>query len=240
MSQHLNRHQQPIGFPLPDWQPRATPSPVTLQGRRCRLEPFNAAAHGRALFAAYARAPDERDWTYLFCGPFADEAAYLAHARSMEASCDPLHFTVIELQRGQPVGTLALMRIDAKNGVIEVGHVTFSPLLKRSIMSTEAHFLLMHYVLEQLGYRRYEWKCDSCNAPSRNAAQRLGFQFEGIFRQALVYKGRSRDTAWFSIIDSEWLRLKQGFERWLAAENFSADGQQINRLESLRAAPDER
>ncbi|WP_174261934.1 GNAT family N-acetyltransferase, partial [Pantoea ananatis] len=144
----------------------------------------------------------------------------------LEASRDPLHFSVVDRKTDRAVGTLSLMRIDAANGVMEVGFVTFSRLLRQTRMATEAHFLLMRYAFEQLGYRRYEWKCDSCNLPSRRAALRLGFQFEGDFRQARIYKGRTRDTSWFSIIDSEWPQVKAGFERWLAETNFTREGQQ--------------
>ena len=147
---------------------------------------------------------------------------------------DPIHFAVIDQQTDQPIGSLALMRIDAKNGVVEVGHVHFSPLLSRPAMATEAHWLLMHYVFATLGYRRYEWKCNSLNEPSRRAALRLGFQYEGRFRQALVIKGHNRDTDWFSIIDSEWPQIDRAMRQWLAADNFSADGQQLRTLESFR------
>ena len=234
MSQHTNDYGQPVGFPLPDWQPRAWPSYETFTGDYCRLEPLSAERHGRELYAAYALAEDGRDWTYMFAEPFADEAAYITYARQLENGRDPMHFAVIEPVSNRAVGSLALMRIDATNGSVEIGHVAFSPLLKQTRMATEAHYLLMRYAFEQLGYRRYEWKCDSCNQPSRNAAQRLGFQFEGTFRQAIVYKGRSRDTCWFSIIDSDWPQVKQGFERWLAAENFTAEGTQREKLEALR------
>ena len=137
---------------------------------------------------------------------------------------------MVDRTTGKAVGTLALMRMDPGNGVIEVGHVTFSPKLQRTALSTEAQYLLMRRVFDELGYRRYEWKCDSLNAPSRATAQRLGFQFEGIFRQAVVYKGRTRDTAWFSIIDSEWPARRAAFERWLAPENFDENGVQRRRL----------
>ncbi len=234
MSQPTNAYGQPIGRALPEWQPRAWPSFETFHGAYCRLEPLNAAHHARELYAAYAQAADGRDWTYMPAEPFADEAAYVAYVQQIENGRDPMHFAVIDLRSNRAVGTLALMRIDAVNGSVEVGHVAFSPLLKQTRMATEAHYLLMRYAFAQLGYRRYEWKCDSCNQPSRNAAQRLGFQFEGTFRQAVVYKGRSRDTSWFSIIDSEWPQVQQGFERWLAAENFTAEGVQRERLEALR------
>ena len=134
---------------------------------------------------------------------------------------DPIHFAVIDQQTDQPIGSLALMRIDAKNGVVEVGHVHFSPLLSRTAMATEAHWLLMHYVFATLGYRRYEWKCNSLNEPSRRAALRLGFQYEGRFRQALVIKGHNRDTDWFSIIDSEWPQIDRAMRQWLLQITYS-------------------
>ncbi|WP_058970975.1 GNAT family N-acetyltransferase [Type-D symbiont of Plautia stali] len=234
MTQYTNAYGQPVGAPLTAWQPRSWPSYEIFTGHYCRLEPLNAERHGRDLYNAYAQAADGRDWTYMFAEPFPDEEAYLAYAQKIEQGRDPMHFAVIDLRSQRAVGTLALMRIDPAHGSVEVGHVAFSPLLKQTCMATEAHYLLMRYVFDQLGYRRYEWKCDSCNQPSRKAALRLGFQFEGIFRQAIVYKGRSRDTCWFSIIDGEWPELKQAFERWLAVENFSEDGTQRTRLETLR------
>lgn len=233
MSQCINQYGQPVGQPLV-WQTRPYPQRIVLTGKTCRLEPFSVAAHGADLFAAYALAEDGRDWTYLFAGPFDTQQAWRAYAEQMEASDDPLHFAVIDRQSGKPIGSLALMRIDAKHGVIEVGHVAFSPLLKQTRMATEAHYLLMHYAFEQLGYRRYEWKCDSCNAPSRRAAERLGFRYEGDFRQAIVYKGRTRDTSWFSIIDGEWPQVKKGFEYWLSGDNFTPEGRQRQKLETLR------
>lgn len=234
MTQHINEYGQPIGAPLPEWQPRQWPCYEVFAGQYCRLEPLSAERHGRELYTAYAQANDGRDWTYMFSAPFADEETYLAYVKSIEQGRDPMHFAVIDMQSQRAVGTLALMRIDANNGAVEVGHVAFSPLLKQTCMATEAHYLLMRYAFDQLGYRRYEWKCDSCNQPSRKAALRLGFQFEGIFRQAIVYKGRNRDTCWFSMIDAEWPQLKQAFERWLAVENFDADGTQRAKLEALR------
>lgn len=230
----MNAFEQPIGEPLPEWTARQLPQHVTRQGRFCRIEPLDAERHSADLYAAYALAADGRDWTYLSVGPFADQASYVSFVEAAAVSHDPLHFAVIDLESGKAVGTLALMRIDPANGVIEVGWVTFSSALKRTPLSTEAHYLLMSYAFETLGYRRYEWKCDSKNAPSRKAAQRLGFQFEGIFRQVIVYKGRNRDTAWFSIIDSEWPAVRKGFESWLAPENFDENGMQRTRLETLR------
>ncbi|MEX0557318.1 GNAT family N-acetyltransferase [Raoultella terrigena] len=232
MSQH-NHFGQPIGDALPDWQPRPAPQRHTLQGRLCYLEPL-AGKHAEALFAAHQLAPDTRSWTWLLREPDSSVEEFSAWVASVAELSDPLHFAVIDRQTRQPVGSLALMRIDENNGVIEVGHVHFSPLLSRTAMATEAHWLLMRYAFDTLGYRRYEWKCNSLNEPSRRAARRLGFHYEGRFRQALVIKGHNRDTDWFSIIDAEWPQIDSAMQRWLASDNFSADGQQIRTLESLR------
>jgi RimJ/RimL family protein N-acetyltransferase len=230
MTTRLNAFDQPIGPDVLDWTPRQRPPRLVLQGRTCRLEPLNVQAHGDSLYAAYCAQTDGSDWTYLFVGPFTDAASYRAYLEDAAASADPQHWAVVDQATGNAVGTLALMRIDPVQGAIEVGSVTFSPLMKRTPMSTEAQYLLMKFVFDELGYRRYEWKCDALNAPSRQAALRLGFSFEGIFRQAVIYKGRSRDTAWFSIIDSEWPARRAAFERWLAADNFDASGQQRSKL----------
>jgi len=234
MAPTVNEFGQPTGSALPDWQPRPRPERVTLQGRYCRLEPLDASRHASDLSAAHAHAADDSSWTWLPVERPASQHEWLTFAAACQHNPDYLHFAVIDLQRGQAVGTLALMRIEPQHGVMEVGYVVFSPLLQRTRMATEAHFLLMAYAFDQLGYRRYEWKCDSCNQPSRQAALRLGFQPEGVFRQAMVYKGRSRDTCWFSVIDGDWPVLKLAFERWLAPDNFSADGTQRERLETLR------
>ena len=205
-----------------------------MTGRYCRLEPVNVQRHVHQLFDAYMQAPDGRDWTYLFADrpeTLQDFNAYLA---KLEKSEDPLHFTIIDSTTDQAVGTAALMRIEPAHGVIEVGSITFSPLLKKTRAATESMYLMMRRAFDELGYRRYEWKCDSLNAPSRAAALRYGFTFEGIFRQAIVYKGRSRDTAWFSITDAEWPRIRAGFEAWLDPTNFHADGKQRRSLSDLR------
>lgn len=222
--------EQPVGASVPNWTARARPAHEPITGHYCRLEPLDATRHGAELYAAFRQSADDRDWTYTYAGPFPDEASYLAYASKVQTSEDPQFFAVIELASGRAIGTLAAMRIDAPNGVIEVGNVAYSDLLKRTPAATEAQYLLMRRAFDQLGYRRYEWKCDSLNAPSRAAALRMGFQFEGIFRQATVYKGRNRDTAWFSIIDSEWPAIRSGFEQWLAPDNFDAQGRQRQRL----------
>jgi len=203
-------------------------------GRYCRLEPVSVPRHEQQLFEAYSQAPDGRDWTYLFADRPDTPADFHAYLARLEASTDPLHFTIIDEQTARAAGTAALMRIEPIHGVIEVGSITFSPLLKKTRAATESMFLMMRRAFDELGYRRYEWKCDSFNAPSRAAALRYGFTFEGIFRQAIVYKGRSRDTAWYSITDAEWPRVRAAFEAWLDPVNFSVDGRQKRRLSDLR------
>lgn len=232
----LNEYAQPIGVALPQWAPRPAPQAALLQGRYCRLEKLEGWRHAEALHAAYQMAPDGRDWTYMPVGPFADRAAFERYLQAEAARTDRVSFAVVDVATNQAVGTFALMRIDAANGVVEVGAVAFSLLLQRTRMATEAHFLLMGFVFEALGYRRYEWKCDSLNTPSRKAAERLGFRFEGIFRQALVYKGRNRDTAWFSILDGEWPMLRNAFISWLAPQNFDEKGCQLTPLKRVGAS----
>lgn len=232
MQQSTNIYGQPVGPELSGWTPRPLPQRKTLTGRYCRLEPLQV-SHTEQLFAAYSRSKDGRDWTYLFSEPFPDLDSYRNYVEQAVKGNDPFHYAIIDLSTGQAVGTLALMRIVPAHGVIEVGHVTYSDLLKRTRMATEAQYLLMRYAFEELGYRRYEWKCDSLNAPSRAAAIRLGFTFEGIFRQAIVYKGRSRDTVWFSIIDSEWPAVKTALESWLSPDNFDEAGNQRQKLAGL-------
>ncbi|MER1969036.1 GNAT family protein [Castellaniella sp. GW247-6E4] len=234
MTQNHNEYGQPLGESLPGWATRPLPGDVTLQGAFCRIEPLNVERHAQDLYTAYSTAPDGRDWTYMFAGPFQAADEYLHYAEGIARSADPKHYAVIDTALGKAVGTLSLMRIDPTHGVIEVGNVAFSPLLKQKRASTEAQFLLMQYAFDELRYRRYEWKCDSLNAPSRKAADRLGFRFEGIFRQAVTYKGRSRDTAWFAIIDKEWPSLKAAFLAWLSADNFDRDGRQVRTLAEFK------
>lgn len=230
---YYNELNQLIGKPLPNWEPRPHPQRVTLQGRYCRLEPL-ALEHAEALFAAYALYPDDGHWTWMLREPDHNLEDFKNWIKSVLTVDDPINFAVIDLKTNLPVGSIALMRIDPKNGVMEVGHVHYSPLLSKTIMATEAQWLLMNYAFETLGYRRYEWKCNSCNEPSRKAASRLGFQYEGRFRQALVVKGHNRDTDWFSIIDKEWPNVNQALQKWLSADNFDQDGKQKQSLEYYR------
>ena len=231
----LNEFMQPIGEPVADWKGAQLPGREPLVGRYCRIERVDVEQHVEDLYEAYSAAADGRDWTYLAVGPFHQLEAYREHLTKAAALTDPMHHAVIDLATGKAIGTLALMRIDAANGVIEVGHVTYSPRLKKTRIASEAMALLMKHVFEDLGYRRFEWKCDSLNGPSRAAALRYGFRFEGIFRQAIVYRGRNRDTAWFSVIDSEYPALRTGFAQWLDERNFDAQGNQVERLADLIA-----
>lgn len=227
-----NELGQPIGDPVENWTARAWPPRTPMHGRFCRLEPLDPVRHGEMLYRAFA-ADGGGNWTYLFVGPFADPAAFTAWLGSACMGDDPLVSAIIDVGSGSPVGMASYMRIDPKVGVIEVGGIHFSPALQRTPAATEAMFLMMRRVFDELGYRRYEWKCDSLNAPSRRAALRLGFTYEGLFRQAIVYKGRNRDTAWFSIVDKEWPTLKTAYERWLEPGNFDAGGMQRRGLAEL-------
>lgn len=232
MKPSLNEFGQPVGFPSPSWTPPPKPPREPLAGRFCRLEPLDPERHAAALFAANTAGGEAKEWTYLPYGPFLTLADYRAW---MNASClgdDPLFFAIIDVADKQPGGVASYLRIAPESGSIEVGHIHYSPRLQRTPAATEAMYLLMKRAFE-LGYRRYEWKCDALNSPSRAAAQRLGFSFEGIFRQATVYKGRNRDTAWYAVIDAEWPALREAFETWLAAENFDDQGRQRTRLTDL-------
>lgn len=234
MENRVNELGQPIGFALPGWQPPPRPPREAMQGRLCRIEPLDPARHAEGLFGANALDLDARGWTYLPYGPFERFADYLEWMRTTCLGDDPLFFAILDPQTGQPLGMASYMRIDPRNGSIEVGHLRFSPLLQRKPAATEAMYLMMKRAFE-LGYRRYEWKCDALNAPSRAAALRLGLSFEGVFRQAVVYKGRSRDNAWFAATDGDWPVLQRAFQRWLAADNFDARGEQRARLSDLTA-----
>jgi len=234
MAEQVNHLGQPIGFPLPEWTARPRPPRTAMEGHYCTVEPVEPARHAAELHTAYLLDQEGRNWTYLPYGPFPRFEDYRAW---LERAClvdDPLVHAIIERRSGRAVGVASLMRIDPAAGVIEVGGINYAPPLQRTPAATEAMYLMMRRVFDELGYRRYEWKCDSLNAPSRAAAQRLGFRYEGMFRQATVYKARNRDTCWFSILDSEWPALKPAFARWLDPANFDAAGQQRQSLSSIR------
>jgi RimJ/RimL family protein N-acetyltransferase len=228
----LNIFGQPVGPAVPGWTPRLRPSDDPMQGRFCRLEPFDLGRHLAPLFESYA-ADDGRMWTYVPWGPFPDAAAMGEVIRYTSEQITPpfQRFAILD-DSGAPVGESSYMRHAPDLGAIEVGAVTFGPRLKRTPAATEAMYLMMRRVFET-GYRRYEWKCDALNAASRAAALRLGFRFEGVFRNERVYRGRNRDTAWFSVIDREWPALRQAMELWLDPANFDGAGKQHRRLADL-------
>ncbi len=232
MHQDTNHLGQPIGFALPNWIPPSFPPRVPLEGRFCRLEPLDPEVHAESLFVANALDTENRQWTYLAYGPFETLEHYRAWMETACRTTDPLFYAVRDHVTNRAVGVGSFLRIEPHQGCIEIGHLNFSFLLQRTPASTEALFLMIDQAFA-LGYRRCEWKCDSLNAPSRAAAQRLGFSFEGIFRQATVYKKRNRDTAWYAITDKDWSALREVFLTWLNSANFDEQGKQRIRLSDL-------
>jgi RimJ/RimL family protein N-acetyltransferase len=223
---------QPVGLPV-DTTPAELPGPVTLQGRFGYLEKLNA-GHAPALWPLVKDHDDI--WTYMSrYGPFSGLAEFSEWMADFAGGNDPYPYAILDTA-GRTLGFLALMRIEPAMRVIEVGHVVYSPQLQRTPLATEAQYLLARYVFETLRYRRYEWKCNALHDGSRRSALRFGFTYEGVHRQLVIAKGRNRDTAWFSLLDSEWAARKRNFERWLAPENFSADGAQKLSLGALNGA----
>jgi RimJ/RimL family protein N-acetyltransferase len=228
---HSSELGDPIGAPLPaGWTAPPHPVGAVMQGRLVRLEPL-AAAHAEALYAANGLDLEGRNWTYMGYGPFDSLHAYRDWVGGVARDNDPMFYTIIR-QDGAAAGVASYLRIAPGSGSIEVGNINFSPLLQRSPGATEAMYLMMKWAFEA-GYRRYEWKCDALNAPSRRAALRLGLSYEGVFRQATSYKGRNRDTAWYAAIDTEWPALTSAFEAWLDPANFDPQGQQRQSLSAL-------
>jgi L-amino acid N-acyltransferase YncA len=230
-----NEYQQPIGPALPAWKPCPRPTKTAMTGHFCRLEPLSIAEHAQELFAANSLDTTGASWTYLPYGPFADISSYTHWLETFCLGDDPLFFAIVDRSTNKAIGVASYVNIDPHNGCIEVGHLHYAPALQRTPLATEAMYLMMQWAFES-GYRRYAWKCDHLNAASRAAAQRLGLSFEGIFRHARVYNKRSRDTAWYAAIDSEWPVLQQVIAAWLTPDNFDAHGQQKTRL-SARTHP---
>lgn len=230
-----NSLDQPIGFALPQWNPPKEPAREPMTGRFCHLEPLEVGRHAEELYEANGQDEAGRMWTYLPYGPFESLAAYRAWMEDVSSKSDPLFLAIKDGKEGRAVGVASYLRIHPAGGSIEVGHLAYSPLLQQTPAATEAMYLMMKRAFD-LGYRRYEWKCDALNAPSRSAAERLGFQFEGVFRQAMVVKGRNRDTAWYAVIDRDWPELQKAFEQWLDPANFDETGKQRVRLSSLTKA----
>ena len=237
MATEPTRSTPPSTAPVPDPDPRERPLHEELVGRYVTLEPLNAEQHAAELFVAGSGDPQRtRIWDYLPYGPFTSEEQLRKHLAAQEASTDPLFFALRPKATGKAEGVASLMRIDEKNGVIEIGHIWLGPGLQQSVAATEALFLMIDEPMTQLAYRRMEWKCNAANAGSRAAAVRLGFLYEGTFYQHIIVKGHNRDTAWFSILDHEWPALRANFQAWLAPENFDENGRQRQSLgESNRA-----
>ncbi|HEX5416285.1 MAG TPA: GNAT family protein [Chloroflexota bacterium] len=218
-----------------DWRPAAAPERAVHDGRLVRLEPLDPARHGSALYqAAQGSGADPALWDYLSVGPFAGPIEFITYLKECALSRDPLFFAIVDRRTEAAVGMLSYLRITPAHGVIEIGHIWFGTSLQRTPGATEAIYLLARHAFDDLGYRRLEWKCDSLNARSRRAAERFGFRYEGLFRQHLVVKGRNRDTTWFAILDAEWPRIRAAFEKWLAPDNFDANGQQRATLGEIR------
>ena len=226
----VNEYGQMIGESMESYTPGERPSIDFLEGRYARIEALSVEKHAKDLLAVYGPDSPRDMWTYLFQEPVADMEELVSLLNQMLACKDRFYYAIIDKATGKALGTFSLMRIDQNNRVIEVGAVTFSPALKGTRIGTEAQYLLARYVFEELNYRRYEWKCDALNLPSRKAAERLGFRYEGTFRQAVIYKGRTRDTDWMSMIDKDWPKVKARFEAWLKSENFDEEGSQLKSL----------
>jgi RimJ/RimL family protein N-acetyltransferase len=234
MRHEFNDLGQPVGLLILDWNPPAPPPREAMEGTFCRVEPLDPDRHGSSLYAANGLDIEGRNWTYLSYGPFDTFESYYAWLTASASSIHSLFFAIVDKVSRRAVGVASYIRIDPQNGSIEVGHLHFSPLLQGKPAATEAMYLMMKRAFS-LGYRRYEWRTNALNAPSRRAAQRLGFSFEGIFRQAAIFKGRNRDNAWYAVIDQEWPALESAFLRWLDQANFDANGKQKLALSALTA-----
>jgi RimJ/RimL family protein N-acetyltransferase len=215
------------------WKPARHPERIALDGASVTLEPVDPARHARALYSASDGAP--AIWDYLAYGPFESQEAFTVWLEARAVSDDPLFYALVDGGAGTAQGMASYLRMDLQNGVIEIGHIWFAPVMQRTRQATEAIFVLARHAFDDLGYRRLEWKCDSLNAPSRRAAERFGFVYEGVFRQHMVIKGRNRDTAWYAMTDGDWPLRRAAFEAWLAPDNFDQAGRQRQSLATLRA-----
>lgn len=227
---NVNELGQPIGAAVSGWKGALEPDRAAMTGTRCRLEPLRAEKHADALHLAHLENRDASNWTYLPYGPFASAADFGKWMSGVQDVDDPYFFAIVDLAAQTPIGVASFLRAVPLVGTIEVGHLNYSPALQGTVLSTEAMYLMMRRVFDDWGYRRYEWKCHSLNAPSLAAARRLGFRFEGLFRNHFVVKGRNRDTAWLSVIDSEWPAIRTAMEAWLEPGNFDEKGAQRKRL----------
>ena len=224
----------PVGKIISHKLPAKSPGNETLNGRLVRLEKLSTDQHASELFARLSPDAEGTAWTYMLNGPYENERDFTDWVKTAEESVDPHFYAIVDIQTGSALGYCSYLRIDPKNGVIEVGNINYSVELKRSAKATEAMYLLAKNAFK-LGYRRYEWKCNALNAPSITAAERLGFSFEGVFRNAIVVKGRNRDTAWFAFTDEDWVGIRPAMETWLDESNFTESGEQVVGLRTLTA-----
>ncbi|OEL02642.1 GNAT family acetyltransferase [Staphylococcus succinus] len=225
----FNAFNQPIGEQITHFDKPILPNIATLDGNYCRLEKLSS-NHTDDLFRQFSDPEDAPNWTYLPDDQIKDYNQFQQYINNRISSKDPYFFSIINKTNNEAIGIIALLRIDPQKASIEVGHIHYANVLKRTRIATEVHYLLASYVFDTLGYRRYEWKCDALNEPSKKAAQRLGFKYEGTFRNHLIYKNRNRDTCWLSIIESEWQNIKHNYEMWLDENNFDESEKQLNKL----------
>ncbi|SCU91256.1 LANO_0D11188g1_1 [Lachancea nothofagi CBS 11611] len=228
-----NKYGQVVGDNVLNCAERKIPQPIVLEGQYCRLEPLNVERHSKDIFEAFSKADVDHLLTYLAVAPFQTLNDYEKVIRNFLNTEHSVHYAIVNGKTGRACGSICLQRIDVQNGAVEIGFVMFSPELQRTVIATEVQYLLLKYVFDGLDYRRCEWKCDALNEPSRNCALRLGFKYEGLFRRSAIYKGRNRDTQWFSIVEDEWPAVRQVFELWLSPENFQ-DGMQKRKLSNIR------
>lgn len=227
-----NQFNQPISYPIKNWQPKEIPSQLEMLGNYCKLQLIDVKQHAEKLFYSLSIENDGSSWTYLPYGPFKTTDDFSRWLQKTADQADTVLYAILDRME-LPIGIAGYLRINPEHGVIEIGHLHFSKLLQKTPAATEAIYLMMAHIFDELKYRRYEWKCDALNQPSRNAAERFGFTFEGIFRQCNVFKERNRDTAWFSVIDSEWPAIKNKFIKWLHSTNFDHAGNQKCRLKEI-------
>ncbi|MFD2204310.1 GNAT family N-acetyltransferase [Kiloniella antarctica] len=230
---HINENGQPIGAPVNNWSERLLPPLTKMEGIATRLEILDTEKHAQDLFEANKLDMTGQIWGYLSYGPYSNLTDYKAWVSKYQRKADPLFYAILDKATNKALGVASYLRVSPTAGSIEVGHINFSPALQQTIIATEAMYLMMRRVFTELGYRRYEWKCNALNEGSKAAAKRLGFTYEGTFRQADINKGRNRDTAWFSIINSEWPAIEEAFEAWLSPDNFDAKGKQKTSLSKL-------
>lgn len=235
MTHRINDHGQPIGVELPNWAGATHPGHSTMTGHYAQMVALDAEAHCKDLFEAYQQDKIGEIWTYNFIGPFETEEGLESWMKTAQGVDAQPYFVIVDREIGKASGIASFMRIQPDHGVIEIGGITFATCLQRTRVATEAIYLMMKRALGELGYRRLEWKCDALNAPSRAAAERFGFSYDGLFEQAVVYKGRNRDTAWYSLLDRDWAAVDQGFQAWLDPNNFDETGNQIQKLADLIA-----